>query len=350
MKMQLWLLPLPVLALAALAFPAAVGQEKAGKYPTLGRIERFDERLDKIVPKNAKIEKILDGQIWTEGPCWVKDGGYLLYSDIPRNSLYKWQNGKVSLFLKPSGYTGKEKRENEDHSDEPGSNGVELTPSGDALILCQHGDRRVVRMNLKQKGKFVTLASKYMGKRLNSPNDCVFDAQGNLYFTDPPYGLRKRWEDPERELDFCGVYKISKDGKLTLLTKEMSRPNGIALSADEKTLFVANSDPMHPVWMSFPIKKDGTLGEGKLMYNALKELMMYKLGLPDGMCIDAEGNLFATGPGGCFIFSPQGDLLGLLLTGQRTSNCTFGEDGRSLFLTTDDYVTRIRLNTRGKGF
>lgn len=352
MKMQL-LLTIATVVIFSPSVLYSQGKGKAKKYRTIGKIERFDPRLDKLVPKGAKIEVIVSGHVWTEGPCWVPNGRYLLFSDIPRNAVYKWKEGEgESLFLKPSGYTGKEKRENETGKDEPGSNGLLLDPQG-RLILMQHGDRRVAR--LEKDGTFTTLASHYKGKRLNSPNDGVFDSKGNLYFTDPPYGLKKRWSDPARELDFCGVYRLSKlnskKPKLTLLTKEMSRPNGIGLSPDERTLYVANSDPLKAVWMAFPIRKNGRLGKGKVFYDATKWVgRSDRKGLPDGMCIDAQGNLFATGPGGVYVFTPRGELLGLINTGERTSNCTFGDDGSTLYMTTDDYVTRIRLTTKGRGF
>jgi gluconolactonase len=347
---------LPILAVClAWVYPVR-GQEKQEKYPTLalGKIKRIDPRLDDIVPKGAAIEKILAGHVWTEGVCWVPAGKFLLFSDIPRNAVYKWQKGKGdSLFLKPSGYTGKEPRGSEDGSDEPGSNAIKLDPP-DHIILCEHGDRQLSRVALKDLKNKEVLASKYKGKRLNSPNDCIFHSSGDLYFTDPPYGLPKRFDDPGRELDFCGVYRISsvgKDNKLTLLTKEMSAPNGIAFSLDEKTLYVANSDPKKAIWMAFPVKKDGTLGKGKVFYDVTEEAKNKDMpGLPDGMCIDAKGNIFATGPGGVYVFAPNGDLLGLIYTGQRTANVAFGDDGQSLYMATHHLVTRIRLNTKGKGF
>lgn len=345
-----WLLIAPLVC--GLGLSLSQGGDKT-KYPTLGKIERLDPKLDELVPKDAKIEKVAEGQVWTEGPVWVKDGKFLLYSDIPRNAIYKWEEGKKpTVFLKPSGYTGKKKRENEDGSDEPGTNGLEISPDGQWLVMCEHGDRRVSKISLKDPKKRIVLASHYKDDRLNSPNDAVFHSSGDIYFTDPPYGLPKRWEDPARELDFCGVYRIGKDGgKLTLLTKDMSRPNGIAFSADEKTLIVANSDPLKAVWMAFPVKKDGTLEKGKVFYDATKEVgKSDRKGLPDGMCIDAKGNLFATGPGGVYVFNPKGTLLGIINTGERTSNCTFGDDGSVLYMTTDHYITRIKLNTKGMGF
>src|SRR5262249_29304805 len=200
-------------------------------------------------------------------------------------------------------------------------------------------------------------ADKYEGKRLNSPNDMVFKSNGDLYFTDPPYGLPKHFEDPARELDFCGVYRLAKDGKLTLLTKEMSRPNGIALSLDEKTLYVANSDPKDPVWRAFEVKADGTLGKSRVFFDATPWVKKKWIGLPDGMKIDNKGNLFATGPGGVHIFTPDGKHPGRIHPGAvaavidfPTPNCAFGDDGSTLYMTTTQWLCRIRTNTRGKGF
>lgn len=198
--------------------------------------------------------------------------------------------------------------------------------------------------------KKTVLADKYTGKRLNSPNDLVYDRAGNLYFTDPPYGLLKNVDDPARELNFQGVYRLSADGKLTLLTRAMSRPNGIGLSPDEKTLYVANSDPARPVVMAFPLASDGTLGKGKVLLDSTLWVKQMKPGLPDGLKIDVQGNVWATGPGGVHVIAPDGTHLGSILTNDRTSNCAFGGDGSTLYLTVNHRIARIRTSTKGLGY
>lgn len=311
---------------------------------TLGEIIRKDPAFDKLIPQDAKIEILAKGFTWSEGPVWVSDdnGGHLLFSDIPRNSVFKWkEDAGIELFLKPSGYTGAVF-----YGLEPGSNGLILDPKG-RLVSCEHGDRRV--SVLTENGGKRTLVDNYQGKRLNSPNDGCYKSNGDLYFTDPPYGLPERYEDERRELDFCGVYRLSKDGKLTLLTKEMTRPNGIAFSPDEKTLYVAQSDPEAALWKAFPVKEDGTLGKSKLFYDATDAVGKLP-GLPDGLKADKEGNLFATGPGGVYVFSPEGKLLGRLSTGERTANVGWGNDGTVLYICADSYLCRIQTSTKGAGW
>ncbi len=311
-------------------------------FPILGKIHRLDPRLDKLLPKEAKIEVLSSGFEWAEGPVWVKDGGYLLFSDIPRNSIMKWKEGAgASLYMKPSGYTGVV-----EYGAEPGSNGLTIDSEG-RLVACEHGDRRISR--LEKNGGKRTLVDNYMGKRLNSPNDLVYKSNGDLYFTDPPYGLPKNWDDSRRELDFCGVYRLGKDGKLTLLTKELSRPNGLAFSPDEKTLYVANSDPKRAIWMKFPVKSDGTLGPGTV-FNNVTESVEKLPGLPDGMKIDRDGNLFASGPGGIYIYAPDGKLLGRIETGEKTANVAWGDDGSTLYITADMYICRVKTATKGAGW
>ncbi|NCF92072.1 MAG: SMP-30/gluconolactonase/LRE family protein [Verrucomicrobiaceae bacterium] len=311
-------------------------------FPALGRIVESDPKLAEVLDKSAELEVLGSGFDWAEGPVWVRDGKYLLFSDIPPNQVVKWEEGKgISTFLQPSGYTGAT-----DYGGEPGSNGLLLDGQG-RLVSCEHGDRRVSVMT-KDGGKR-TLVDNYEGKRLNSPNDAVYKSNGDLYFTDPPYGLPKRYEDRRRELDWCGVYRLSKDGKVTLLTKEMTRPNGIAFSPDEKILYVAQSDPKAALWKAFPVQDDGTLGDSRVFYDATS--LVGKLpGLPDGLKVDKKGNLWATGPGGVHIFAADGTPLGRIETGEATANCGWGDDGTVLYITADMYLCRIQTKVTGLGF
>jgi gluconolactonase len=329
--------------LAAPAVPTAPEGIKKGD--TLGTIERLNPKLDELIPRTARVEVLEVGFEWSEGPVWDKKAGCLYFSDIPNNRAMKWSpKDGLSQYLKPSGYTGTAPFTGR----EPGSNGLTLD-STNTLILCQHGDRRVARLAADGKS-FITLVDKYEGKRLNSPNDLVYNKAGDLYFTDPPYGLPKQMDDPAKELPFQGVYRLSPKGELTLLTKEMSRPNGIAFSPDEKTLYVANSDPDKAVWMAFPVKADGTLGAGRVFFDSTEAAKAKKPGLPDGMKVDQKGNLFATGPGGVYIFAPDGTHLGTLATGVPTANCGWGDDGSTLYITADKQLTRIKTTTQGLGF
>ncbi|MCA9089749.1 MAG: SMP-30/gluconolactonase/LRE family protein [Planctomycetaceae bacterium] len=337
---------LSLLALTCGCLSVASAQDTLN-FPVLGETIRHAPELDAVLAKDAPLQVISSGYVWTEGPVWVreKDGpGYLLFSDIPPNSVFKWVEGTgAELFLKPSGFTGPG-----DYGAEPGSNGLLIDAKGQ-LVSCEHGDRRLSVLT-KDGGKR-TLVDNYEGKRLNSPNDVVQHSCGDLLFTDPPYGLPNRWDDPRRELDFCGVYRLTPQGQLTLLTREMTRPNGIALSPDEKTLYVAQSDPEAAIWKAFPINADGSLGKSRILYDATQHVKDGWPGLPDGMAVDQAGNIFGTGPGGVFVFSPAGKLLGRISTGERTSNCTFGgADGSQLYITADTYVCRIQTKTKGLGF
>jgi gluconolactonase len=307
------------------------------------RIVRVDPRFDMLVPADATLEKVADGFTWVEGPVWNKKGGYLLFSDIPQNSIFKWQEGKgADLFMKPSGYTGAAPFAGR----EPGSNGLTYDPQG-RLVLAEHGDRRVTR--LEGNGNKTTLADRYQGKRINSPNDMVFKSNGDLYFTDPPFGLPRGAQDPGKELPFNGVYRLAKKGRLTLLTRDIPFPNGIAFSPDEKTLYISNADLAKPTWMAFPVKSDGTIGMGRLLYDGTS-LRMYGKGTADGLKVDRHGNIFGAGPGGIHVFAPDGTLLGSIITGNATGNCAFGGDGSYLYIASDTAIYRIRTSTRGNDF
>ncbi len=329
-------------AVALLAVPAVAQQAKPPS-KALGSVERYDPRFDKLIPPGAVVERLADGYDWSEGPVWDRKGKFLLFSDVPRNTVFRWREGMAQpeVFLKPSGYTGSTPR-----GGEPGSNGLLIDSEG-RLVLCQHGDRRVAR--LEPDRSFKTLVDNYQGKKLNSPNDGVYAADGSLYFTDPPYGLLGKNDDPKKELPFNGVYRLARTGELTLLTKEMTYPNGIGLSPDEKTLYVANSDSEKALWMAFPLKDDGTVGPGRVFFDATRGVKTLK-GLPDGFKVDAAGNLFATGPGGVLVFAPDGTHLGTLNTGEATANVGWGDDGSTLYITADMYLARIKTTTKGKGF
>jgi len=322
---------------ASLTSTCFAQSDASKEFPTFGSIERLDASFDGLVPKGAELEILGSGLTWCEGPVWVPDdeGGHLLFSDIPRNTIFRWSlNGGIETFMNPSGYTGVTY-----YGLEPGTNGLTLDPQG-RLTMCEHGDRRV--SVLTPDGGKMTLVDRYQGKRLNSPNDVVFDRDGDMFFTDPPYGLPDRAEDPRRELDFCGVYRLDTKGALTLLTKSLNRPNGIGLSPDQKTLYVAQSDPERPIWMAFPIRADESLGEGKLLFDAAQYMQQHP-GLPDGLAVHDSGVIFGSGPGAIYVISPAGKLLGRIVTGGRVSNCTFDEDQSTLYVTADDKICRLKL-------
>jgi len=333
-----------MVALAAavqLSSCAATPKNSAG--PQSFQIVRLDPRFDKLVPRDAKLEKIADGFTWVEGPVWNREGRYLLFSDIPKNSVFKWKEGEgVSLFLNPSGYTGSAPFEGQ----EPGSNGLTFD-SGGRLVLCAHGDRRIAR--LEPDGRKTTLADRYEGKRLNSPNDLVYRSDGSLYFTDPPFGLPKAFDDPRKELPFQGVYRLSTDGRLTLLIKDIKAPNGVAFSPDEKTLYVSDVDPKRAAWLAYDVKDDGTVTNGRVFFDATRWRKDPYFG-PDGMKIDRHGNLFGARPGGISVFAPDGTHLGSIETDLPTSNMAWGEDGSVLYVTGGSAIYRIRLGTKGAGF
>ena len=303
----------------------------------LGSIERLDPVMDELVPKDAVIEKLAEGFNWSEGPVWM--GNHLLFSDVPLNTIFRWDERKgISIYLQPSGYSGTTPR-----AGEPGSNGLTRDKQG-RLVACQHGDRRVARL---ENGKWVALADRFEGKRFNSPNDVVQKSNGDFYFTDPPYGLVKNMNDPAKEIPYQGVYRISaKDGAVTLLTSEVTRPNGLAFSPDERTLYVASSDSQKAIWMAYPVKADGTLDTGRLLLDVTAN-RGGKKGLPDGLKVDQRGNLWATGPGGVLVISPSGKHLGTLNTGEATANCGWGDDGSTLYITADMYLCRVKTKVKG---
>ncbi|HUS34568.1 MAG TPA: SMP-30/gluconolactonase/LRE family protein [Verrucomicrobiae bacterium] len=309
-------------------------------YPTMGNIERLDPAVDALLGSDAHIEKLAGGFEWSEGPVWVPRAKYLLFSDVPRNVVFLWKEGVPTTdYMIPSGYTGKKAR-----AGEPGSNGLTLDAQG-RLVLCQHGDRQIARQ--EHDGKVTVLARYYNYRRFNSPNDLVYKKNGDLYFTDPPYGLEGNIKDPAKEIMFQGVYRLTKDGKVDLLTRDLTFPNGIAFSPDEKTLYVAVSDPKAPNIWAYEVDEKGMIQNGRVFFNA-SHLMEGRKGLPDGLKVDLKGNLWATGPGGVLIISPEGKHLGTINTGEATANCAWGNDGSTLYITADMFLCRVKTLTKGQ--
>jgi gluconolactonase len=298
-----------------------------------GKIVVVDPSFKELIAPDAKIEKLGGGLMFTEGPVWVPQGGYLLFSDVPGNVILKWTPGKgVSDFRRPV-FPG-----NAPKGAFMGSNGLILDKQG-LLISCEHGNRRVART--EKDGKITVLTDRFLGKKLNSPNDAVYRSNGDLYFTDPPYGLVKQDDDPAKELQFNGVYRLRANGQLDLMVKEMTRPNGIGFSPDEKKLYIANSDAAKKIWMVYDVALDGALSNGKVFYDVTKETAE---GLPDGLKVDKKGNVWATGPGGIWVFSGQGKLLGKVQPTEVPANCNFGEaDGKALFMTARTGLYRVRV-------
>lgn len=331
--------------LILLVIGAAFAAHAQPTYPTLGTIQYDDPRFEKLIPKGTTMEVLASGFDWSEGPVWVQEDGYLLFSDVPQNTIFKWSEKEgISVFLKPSGYTGAGK-----YGDEPGSNGLTIDRQG-RLISCEHGDRRVSAMPLSGGGK-VTLADRYKGKRLNSPNDVVqHPGNRSYYFTDPPYGLPEKADSPSRELAEFGVYRIAPDGGVTQVISDLTRPNGLAFAPDGKTLYVAQSDPDKAVIMAYLVKADGNLGAGRIFYDATPLVRKGLQGLPDGLKLDQLGNVWTTGPGGILVLSSEGTLLGRIETGQATANCAWGDDGKTMYITADGYLCRIRTNVVGAGW
>lgn len=308
-----------------------------------GRVVRLDPALDAIVAPGAGIEKLAGGFQFTEGPVWVPEGGYLLFSDPNANTIWRWApaDGQVSVFRTKSGYAGLDVGEYH----QPGSNGLALDPMG-RLTIDQHGERRVVRM--ERTGAITVLADRYEGKRLNSPNDLVYRSDGALYVTDPPFGLPKAFDDPRKELAFSGVYLV-KDGAVTLLTKELSGPNGIAFSPDERYLYVGNWDLSRKVVMRYPVRPDGTIGPGTVFLDLTRHPTDRDVAI-DGIKVDERGDVFVSGPGGIWIVSPAGKVLGRLEPPEHDANLAWGDaDGRTLFLTASTGLYRIRLEVAGAG-
>jgi gluconolactonase len=308
------------------------------------RIDRLDAALDALIAPDAVIEKLADGFEWAEGPVWRASGRYLMFSDVPRNTIYKWQEGAgLSVFLRPSGYIG-----SRPPGRELGSNGLTID-ANDSLVMADHGNRQIARVNEAKFTKTV-LADRYDGKRLNSPNDLAYRSNGGSVKYRSPFGLRGLNADSAKELAHNGVYRLTPAGAVTLLTSELAYPNGIAFSPDGKTLYVSNADATKPMWMAYDVQADGSLARGRVFFDATELVRAGNKGVPDGMRVDREGNVFAAAPGGVVIISPQGKHLGTIVTGQPTANVAFGDDGSTLYITANNQLMRVRLRTKGAGF
>ena len=331
----------PQLPFVCLLFAAALPAiaDDLTPRPVMGEIIRLDPAFDALVPAGAKLEVLASGLDWSEGPVWDPALGAVLFSDVPQNTVFQWKEGQgLSTWLKPSGYTGPLA-----YSRESGSNGLVLDAKG-RLISCEHGDRRLSLLG--PGGGKRTLTDNFEGKRYNSPNDACVDRGGNIFFTDPPYGLPKGPADQDtREIPWNGVYRLSTEGKVTLLTKDMTFPNGIALSPDEKTLYVAQSDSKAALWMAYPLNPDGTVGKGRVFADVTAMAQSGKhRGSPDGMKVDPQGNVWATAPGGVHVMNSEGKLLGRIETFTATGNCCFGgPNNEYLYICADAWLCRVKL-------
>ena len=345
-------MPRPItLAAIALVFTtsSASAQQAARATPIVpapgARIERLDPTFDALVPRDAKVEKLAEGFDWTEGPVWHHVGGYLLFSDIPKNTIYRWKEGEgLSIYMRPAGYnTG-----TNPPGRELGTNGLTFDAKG-TLVVADHGHRGISRWNDSLFTRTVVV-DRYEGKRFNSPNDLVWAPNGDLYFTDPSYGLRDGNADKAKELPFNGVFRLSASGQLSLVTRDLTFPNGIALSPDGRTLYVAVSDSAHPNIWAYPVNADGSTGQGRIFYDARARVQQGLQGALDGLKVDAKGNVFTTGPGGILVLSAAGKHLGTIVPGDVVANCAFGDDGSTLYMTVNHQLMRVRTSTKGLGF
>jgi gluconolactonase len=327
------------------ASPLAAQQTR--EYKTTGKITISDPALRNLIDETAPIEIISEGYNWSEGPLWVQDstatgGGFLIWSDVPENRIFKWVEGQDTtpvVYMEHSGYTGLGT-----YSRERGSNGLNIDKAGN-LYMAEHGDRRISVMKPGAGKK--TVADSYQGKRFNSPNDIDIASNGNIYITDPSFGLPQN--PAAKELAFNGVYLIRPTGEVVLLTDEFEAPNGVGLSPDEKTLYIADTSFRQPVWKAFDIQNDGTIANGRVLFNA-REAGLTGAGGPDGLEVSADGTIWSSGPGGVVIISPEGKLLGRIepQTNQNLSNAAFGgADGSYLFMTNDSYILRVKTKTKG---
>ena len=310
---------------------------------TVGGVRRLSSEMDSIIPPGAEVEVLAEDFDWAEGPVWVEsrvggESGYLLFTDVPQNVIWRWsETDGLSEFMRPSGFDG----EDGSHLREPGANGLVIEPSG-ALLMCDHGNRSLSRVDLATRRKTIVV-DRFEGKRFNSPNDLVIHRSGAVYFTDPPYGLEGLNDSLVKEMAHNGVYRRAPDGAVSLIDDALTFPNGVALSPDHRTLYVAVSDPEVPILRAYDLGDDGRPTSSRLFFDAASLMGPDAPGVPDGLKVDARGRIFTTGPGGVLVLTPEGDLLGVIDTGRATANCAFGPGGASLFMTADDRLTRVAL-------
>ena len=338
-------------SLIFLLLVAGVATSCESEIPTPDAVHRYADEIDLLIPRDAALETLATGFTWSEGPLWVADRSMLLFSDVPNNRVYRWTDGdSTSVFLDPSGATGV--RGSDSSSGNSGANGLALLNDG-RLLLAQHGDRRIASLRLEQTAPqtFDTVVDNFEGKRFNSPNDLAVSSSGAIYFTDPPYGLADQDTSALKEMKWNGVYRLSPDGDVFLEVDSLSRPNGIALSPDETTLYVSNSEEGNEMIYRYDIAEGDHLANGRVFFDARGIAASGLPGLPDGMAVAVAGNVFATGPGGVLVLSPEGLHLGTIRTETASANCAFGgADGTELFITAGSRLLRIRTLTRGNGF
>jgi gluconolactonase len=333
--------------LAGFSFCACAAAPPPARIETIAdaKIDRWDPAMDAIVPKDWKIEKLADGFGWAEGPIWVKAGGYLLFTDVPGNKMWKWSaKGGLVKFLDPSGAADPDPNVWR----EAGANGITMFDAK-TILYADTGNRAIQTLDLATKKK-TAVATSYDGKKFSSPNDVIKMKNGVMFFTDPPYGFKKFDEAPEKEQAFNGVYRRAADGSVTVIEKELVRPNGVALSPDESILYVTQSEPTKAIIMAYALDKAGNVMGKKLFLDVTDLVSDAAPGLPDGITVAADGTVFSSGPGGILVVSKDGKRLGRINDGKPTANCKFGDDGKTLYLTSKDMLARIRLGVKGAGF
>lgn len=330
---------------SGLALAGCATAAPASAYPAIGRVRRLDPALDSLIAPGAVVEQLAEGFSWSEGPVWIDDGaGYLLFSDVPENRIHRWSEADgLSLFMSPSGLAGPP----DPAVREGGSNGLIRGMGIDTILMGDSGSRTIARLDLATKAKTV-LAGTYGGKRFNSPNDLAWGPDLSIYFTDPPYGLKDDDRSPAKELAFNGVFHLSRTGDVTLIDDSLSRPNGVGVSPDQRTLYVANSDPARAIVVAWDIGPWGGVSNRRVIADLTSQVGEANPGLPDGMAISHDDYLFATGPGGVHVMTPEGQTLGVIETGGPIANCTFGgPNGDVLYMTSGNRIARIKTLTRG---